>query len=178
MLAFFCTCKFARSCNTRVPPFFSVHSPIFSQVQYRMHSEIRSFPSARFYEGALADGPGTAMRRSNVMKNAVSSSSTATAVAAAAAVLPAWVSTATISSTMADAAWTVPSLTSTAVPSAPRCFADLPPHPLFPPLLMLDLWNQRCGAHKQSTSIFVPRVLDLPCFLSLHIEAFPFDLCT
>ena len=162
---FFCTRTFALSCNTHVLPFFSVHSPINSQVQYRMHPEIRSFPSARFYEGALADGPGTAMRRSNVMKNTVSSSSTASAAAAAAvAAMPAWVSTATTSSTKAGAAFTLSSSTSAAVPSAPRCFADLPPHPLFPPLLMLDLWNQRCGAHKQSTSIFVPRVLDLPCF--------------
>ena len=29
-------------------------------VQYRMHPAIRTFPSARFYEGSLLDGPGTA----------------------------------------------------------------------------------------------------------------------
>jgi len=155
--SFFCV-TFTRLCMHMCYPkyrahlFYRIFIMLCSQVQYRMHPEIRFFPSARFYEGALADGPGTAVRRSNLVQNTVISSSTSSTLATVSLAVapPEWVSavssstpSTTNTSTARLNADATPSISLTAVASAPRGFVDLPPHPLFPPLLMLDLGSQR-----------------------------------
>ena len=93
---------------------FRVHrNPVHRlTVQYRMHPEIRAFPSARFYESTLADGPGTSR------------------------------------------------------PAPCACFAALPPHPIFPPLLFLDVSS---GAEVRSLTLTLTLTLALTLALTLPL---------